>query len=152
MAERFKLVGGVFNLILRDGKVLMELRKNKFDAGLYSLVGGCMEDGETVKQAAVREIKEEVNLEVREDDLKIISVLHRITPAPDSWQSIEFVMATEKFSGNPALMENDVCGDCAGFLSPNCPKTFLYMQNRQLITILTMKAFPKSIFREKTYG
>ena len=43
MAERFKLVGGVFNLILRDGKVLMELRKNKFDAGLYSLVGGCME-------------------------------------------------------------------------------------------------------------
>ena len=58
MAERFKLVGGVFNLILRDGKVLMELRKNKFDAGLYSLVGGCMEDGETVKQAAVREIKE----------------------------------------------------------------------------------------------
>lgn len=30
MAERFKLVGGVFNLILRDGKVLMELRKNKF--------------------------------------------------------------------------------------------------------------------------
>lgn len=27
MAERFKLVGGVFNLILRDGKVLMELRK-----------------------------------------------------------------------------------------------------------------------------
>ena len=34
MAERFKLVGGVFNLILRDGQVLMELRKNKFDAGL----------------------------------------------------------------------------------------------------------------------
>lgn len=152
MAERFKLVGGVFNLILRDGKVLMELRKNKFDAGLYSLVGGCMEDGETVKQAAVREIKEEVNLEVREDDLKIISVLHRITPAPDSWQSIEFVMATEKFSGNPALMENDVCGGLRWFPLTELPKNISLYANRQLITILTMKAFPKSIFREKTYG
>lgn len=93
----------------------MELRKNKFDAGTYSLVGGCMEDGETVKQAAVREIKEEVNLEVKEEDLQIISVFHRITPAPDNWQSIEFVMVTDKFKGNGELMENDVCGDLKWF-------------------------------------
>lgn len=146
MAERFKLVGGVFNLILRDGKVLMELRKNKFDAGLYSLVGGCMEDGETVKQAAVHEIKEEVNLEVREDDLKVISVLHRITPAPDSWQSIEFVMATEKFSGNPALMENDVCGDLRWFPLTELPKNISLYAKQAIDNYINNESFSEINF------
>lgn len=122
MSERFKMVGAVFCLILKDGKVLMELRKNKFDAGNYSLVGGCMEDGEEVKQAAVREIKEEVNLDVKEADLEIISVFHRVTPAPDRWQSIEFVLLCKNFSGGETLMESEVCGDLKWFALDALPQ------------------------------
>lgn len=115
MSERFKLIGGVFCILLKDGQILMELRKNKFDAGNYSLVGGCMESGETVKQAAIREVKEEVNLDVKEEDLQIVSTLHRLCPPPDNWQSIEFVMVADRFSGSADLMENDVCGDLRWF-------------------------------------
>lgn len=144
MSERFKQVGGVFNIILKDNKVLMELRKNKFDAGLYSLVGGCMEDGETVKQAAVREIKEEVNLDVCEQDVEVISVFHRITP--DNWQSIEFVLLVHKFSGDSELMENNVCGDLRWFELNNLPQNISAYAKRAIDNYIN-----KEIFSEINY-
>lgn len=144
MSERFKQVGGVFNIILKDNKVLMELRKNKFDAGLYSLVGGCMEDGETVKQAAVREIKEEVNLDVCEEDVEVISVFHRITP--DNWQSIEFVLLVHKFSGASELMENNVCGDLRWFELNNLPQNISAYAKRAIDNYIN-----KEIFSEINY-
>ena len=48
MNERFKLWGCVLALIIRDNKILMILRKNKPDAGNFNLVGGRMEENETV--------------------------------------------------------------------------------------------------------
>lgn len=144
MSERFKQVGGVFNIILKDNKVLMELRKNKFDAGLYSLVGGCMEDGETVKQAAVREIKEEVNLDVCAEDVEVISVFHRITP--DNWQSIEFVLLVHKFSGASELMENNVCGDLRWFELNNLPQNISAYAKRAIDNYIN-----KEIFSEINY-
>ena len=146
MSERFKLIGGVFCLIIKDNKVLMELRKNKFDAGLYSLVGGCMEDGETVKQAAVREIKEEVGLEVHEDDIEVISVLHRITPKPDSWQSIEFVLLVNKFSGNPNLLENNVCGDLKWFPLENLPQNISHCAKQAIDNYINKEMFSEINF------
>ncbi len=146
MSERFKLIGGVFCLIIKDNKVLMELRKNKFDAGLYSLVGGCMEDGETVKQAAVREIEEEVGLEVHEDDIEVISVLHRITPKPDSWQSIEFVLLVNKFSGNPNLLENNVCGDLKWFPLENLPQNISHYAKQAIDNYINKEMFSEINF------
>lgn len=146
MTERFKLVGGVFCLILKDNKVLMELRKNKFDAGMYSLVGGCMEDGETVKQAAVREIKEETNLEVLEKDVDVISVFHRITPKPDNWQSIEFVLLVKAFSGNPDLMENNVCGDLRWFELDNLPQNISLYAKQAIDNYINKERFSEINF------
>ena len=146
MSERFKLIGGVFVIILKDGKVLMELRKNKFDAGLYSLVGGCMENGETVFQAAVREIKEEVNLEIKESDLKVVSVLHRITPQPDNWQSIEFVIVTDKFSGTAGLMENDVCGDLKWFPLNRLPENISHYAKQAIDNYINNVGFSEINF------
>ena len=60
MNERFKLWGCVLALIIRDNKILTILRKNKPDAGNFNLVGGRMEENETVSMAIIREIKEEI--------------------------------------------------------------------------------------------
>ena len=72
MNERFKLWGCVLALIIRDNKILMILRKNKPDAGNFNLVGGRMEENETVSMAIIREIKEELGLSIEKSDILFI--------------------------------------------------------------------------------
>lgn len=108
MQERFKVWGCVISLILKDDKALMILRKNKPDAGNYNLVGGRMEDKETVKQAIIREVREEVGLTVAEKDIEIVSTLHRLCDG-GNWNSIEFVVVINGFSGEPQNLEPQFC-------------------------------------------
>lgn len=50
-------------LIHRDNKILLGLKKRGFGEGLWNGFGGKMEEGETVENAAKRELKEESGLE-----------------------------------------------------------------------------------------
>jgi ADP-ribose pyrophosphatase YjhB (NUDIX family) len=47
----------------RDGRVLLARRARAPSAGLYSLPGGAVEAGETLRAAALRELAEEVGIE-----------------------------------------------------------------------------------------
>ncbi|MFE4867688.1 NUDIX hydrolase [Streptomyces sp. NPDC056682] len=51
-------------IIARDGAVLMIRRRQKEGELLWAFPGGAVEAGETPEQAAVREVAEEVGLEV----------------------------------------------------------------------------------------
>src|SRR3712207_1239667 len=49
--------------VLRDGRVLVAARGRGPMAGRYSLPGGLVEPGETMAEAALRELREEVGVE-----------------------------------------------------------------------------------------
>jgi ADP-ribose pyrophosphatase YjhB (NUDIX family) len=49
--------------VLRDGKVLLAARANPPAARVFSLPGGVVEPGETLAEAALRELREEVGVE-----------------------------------------------------------------------------------------
>jgi 8-oxo-dGTP diphosphatase len=49
--------------VLRDGRVLVAVRGRGAMAGRYSLPGGLVEPGETLAEAALRELREEVGVE-----------------------------------------------------------------------------------------
>lgn len=51
-------------VIIRDGKVLSALRGNGELAGGWEFPGGKLEGGETFAQACVREIKEELDVDI----------------------------------------------------------------------------------------
>jgi 8-oxo-dGTP diphosphatase len=51
--------------VFRDGKVLIATRTRPPGAGVWSLPGGLVEPGETLEQAALRELMEEVGIEAR---------------------------------------------------------------------------------------
>ncbi|MBJ3776683.1 NUDIX hydrolase [Acuticoccus mangrovi] len=49
-------------IVLREGRVLLVQRANPPDAGRWGFPGGKIEGGETVREAAVRELKEETGI------------------------------------------------------------------------------------------
>ena len=61
---------GVHVVLERNGEVLMMRRAGTgFFDGLYSLPGGHVEPGESLRAAAVRELSEETGVRVRPDAL-----------------------------------------------------------------------------------
>ncbi|MCW4047954.1 MAG: NUDIX hydrolase [Candidatus Bathyarchaeota archaeon] len=62
-------VVGVGAIILSEGKILLEKRKNKPGQGKWSVPGGLVELGENIERAVIREAREETCLEVAEPSL-----------------------------------------------------------------------------------
>lgn len=56
---------GVGAVILREKKILLLLRKKAPEAGCWTIPGGKVEFGETVEEAILREVKEEIGAEGR---------------------------------------------------------------------------------------
>ena len=59
---------GVGAVIIKDGKILLEKRKNDPGKGKWSIPGGLVELGESVEQTVIREVREETGLEVEEPE------------------------------------------------------------------------------------
>ena len=60
------------------GQILFQLRDNKpnlLNSNLWSIFGGGIEKGETPKEAAVREIYEELGIKIKQEELRIILIV-----------------------------------------------------------------------------
>lgn len=67
------LQDGAAAIIINDqGQILMQRRADK---DKWGLPGGCQELGERFQDTVIREIKEETNLDVNEEDLQLIDVV-----------------------------------------------------------------------------
>jgi len=92
--------------IIRDGKVLLVRRARHPAATLYTLPGGGVETGETLKQAVIREVREETSLVVE----PVALAGHREAIVRDAQGRVErhFVIlcfAARWLSGEPVLNE-----------------------------------------------
>ena len=67
------LQDGAAAIIVNDkGQILLQSRA---DRDKWGLPGGCQELGERFQDTIIREIKEETNLDVKEDDLELIDIV-----------------------------------------------------------------------------
>lgn len=111
MSERYKSMIVVDLMLTRknekSGKeeVLLALRKNTGSHdGEYELPGGHVEAGEDLMQAMIREAKEELNIDICRDDLKIVYILHNYRS-----DRINFILTTKGYKGTLSIGEPDKC-------------------------------------------
>ena len=83
--------------ILKGNRILLSRRKNTgWMDGHLCIPGGHVEPGETPRQAAVRELKEELGLIVKENELMFICVAARNTN-PSQYVAFEFVLKGDNY-------------------------------------------------------
>ena len=81
---------GVGALIVCDGKILLEKRKNDPGKGKWSIPGGLVELGENIEQTVIREVKEETGLEVEKPEH--IDVVDNVVQDEDNKVRYHFVI------------------------------------------------------------
>jgi len=67
---------GVGAVIFEDDQVILVRRGTPPSYGAWSLPGGAVEVGETLEQAVIREVREEVGLDVEAED--VVAVVERV--------------------------------------------------------------------------
>lgn len=113
----------------RDGKVLLQKRA---DCNMWGFPGGMVELGESVEEAAVREIKEETGLDVEVTSLYgIYSKYFDSCANGDKFQSV-CVMFKAKIIGGALNSNNIETLDLKYFSLDNMPKLF-NQQHRDLL-------------------
>lgn len=125
MEERYcsKLVTDLMLTREKEGKkeVLLSLRKNTgYRDGEYELPGGHVDQGEDLMHAMVREAKEELLIDIKEEDLKIVHILHHY-----KGDRINFILTTDTYEGTPSIGEPDKCEKLEWFDVNNLPDNIM---------------------------
>lgn len=92
---------GVGVMIFKDGKVLMSKRKGSHGAGEYSFPGGHLEYMESFEECAMRETKEETDIEIK--NLRFLFTANVKKYAPKHY--VHIGMTAEWKSGEAKVME-----------------------------------------------
>lgn len=121
-------------LILRKkDKVLLSLRKNTgyFDE-CYGLVSGHVEDEEPASLAMIREAKEEANLIIHPESLKVVHLMHRKT----NRFNIDIFFECTSWSGEIANLEPNKCAELNFFSLENLPNNLIPYIRQALHAVL----------------
>jgi len=113
---RIKVTPIVYLMLTKENDILLLRRYNTgFHDGLYSFPAGHVEQGEGLIQAVIREGREEIGIESKLEDLNLVHVMHL------DGERIGFLFRTEKWEGEPKIMEPDKCDNVAWFSMDKLP-------------------------------
>jgi ADP-ribose pyrophosphatase YjhB (NUDIX family) len=115
--------------LFRDDRVLLLRRYNTgYQDGNYSVVAGHLNGGERIRQAAVREAREEVGVEIATRDLDVVGVMHRLSDD----ERIDFFLAASSWSGEVGNREPSKCDRLAWFEMEELPDNVIPYVRRAL--------------------
>lgn len=104
--EEFSVKITVGLILIKDNKVLMLRRKNTgYMDGMYAFVAGHVERGESLKQAMIREAKEEAGIILKEEDLEYVCAIRKKSHE----EYINFFFRAENYDGVPHIIEKEKC-------------------------------------------
>lgn len=111
MAEKHTARLASFVILERDGMIVLARRANTgYMDGMYQMPSGHIEAGEYPFEAAIREAKEEVGVDIAPQDLHLVHVSYCITQdiVPDY---VDFFFTATKWTGEPFNAEPEKCDE-----------------------------------------
>lgn len=111
---------GTHLILIKDGKLLLQLNASPPFQGMYTFVAGHVDEGENVIEALVREAKEEANI-ILDPNKMTVKYIHQIPNAPYKGETkdiINFFIEATEFEGIPSVNEPEKC-DEVGFFDLN---------------------------------
>lgn len=142
--EKFKMYVAVNLILIRDGKTLLLRRfQTGWHDGEYSVVAGHVDGQEEIADAAVREAKEEAGVVLRQEDVRVVHVQHRINP---TYEYTDFTVTADRWDGEPQNLEPGKCDDLSWHPLDQLPEnTIPYIR---LVFENIRKGIPFSEWRE----
>lgn len=106
---------------INNGKkeMLMQLRQNTgyMDNMYEPACGGHVEEDESFVKTIIREAKEEIGIEVKEEDLKFLSLYHSYKT-----NHVLLFFTVDKYKGTPSILEPEKDGGLKWFDIENLPE------------------------------
>ena len=127
---------GVGTVVLDGDMVLMIQRGKPPRQGSWSLPGGAQELGETIHEAARREVREETGLEI--EIFGLIDVVDSIRPDADA--KIEYHYTLIDVAGHAVggtLMAGGDAQDCRWFTRPEIDAMDIWTETKRIIALAT---------------
>jgi mutator protein MutT len=122
----------IFN---NEGKIFLALRgaKARNEKHTWEFPGGCVEFGETLEKALIREIKEEYGFTIKV--VKLLDVINHILPGEKQhWVSPTYLCMYQK--GKPSILEPHKCDEIGWFDLDRVPISRLSQASRQSLKSL----------------
>ena len=92
-------------LLMKEGQVLLAMKKRGFGTGRWNGVGGKLLEGETIESSLMREMKEEIGVTVHEQDLKKCGLLDFYFQTKPEWSQRVHVFFVTSWEGEPTETE-----------------------------------------------
>lgn len=115
--DRFRVIPAAYVALRRGDEVLLLLRAGTgYMDGYWAMPAGHVEAGESVTEAAAREVREEVGVEVAPADLQPVTAMHRTggNGLPID-ERVDFFFTAGRWTGEPRLMEPAKAGGLAWY-------------------------------------
>ena len=127
MSKPCKAYSAVFPMVLnkRKQEILLHLRQNTgYQDGKWdTAASGHVDVGESAKQAAIRECKEEIGIDVQIEDLEFVHLTHHFSESGRTYYHIYFIV--NKYKGMPTIMEPDKALDLRWFDLSELPENMV---------------------------
>lgn len=121
--DRFQVIPAAYVALRRGDEVLLLLRAGTgYMDGFWATPAGHVEHGESVLAAAVREVREEVGVEIDPADLVPVTAMHRTGGNGQAIdERVDFFFTATRWTGEPRLMEPAKAGGLDWFSLDKLP-------------------------------
>lgn len=109
--EREKFLSSIYLIIKNEnGEILLQRRQGtKLWPGFLALPAGHIDEGENAYEAAIREAKEELDIDIRIEDIVDTFVVNRKNKSLSSYYDVYFELS--RYSGEIKINEPNKCSE-----------------------------------------